>query len=216
MTKWSWDPLDAHRQTVQLVCHDDGALGRTLGPIAEGIAAAQDRYTEIEQAAAEGDDIDWLVDESAELIENLLGAVYVVCQARITNVISAVKHLGDYCTKNNVTTKNLVTGKAALLALGRPVSKLAVSEVTALNALANYFKHRDEWSEQVDWTKLTGQSLDTATIIMQLGLKPLSTGNLSTGAAALGNSNSRTVGVFDDAVGAWCGQIVAMVEAAFK
>jgi hypothetical protein len=40
--------------------------------------------------------------------------------------------------------------------------------VAAIDALANYFKHRDEWPNR--WNELAGGQKDTATVLRDLGL----------------------------------------------
>jgi hypothetical protein len=69
-------------------------------------------------------------------------------------------------------------------------------------ALANYFKHRDEW-EHSDWAAFTGQRKDTVDVLQQVGLEPGSTGNLRKAAKIFGNAEFVDVDRFADVIDEW-------------
>lgn len=206
----SWSPLELHKHGVELVCQDDGSLSRTLAPIGAALRAA---YAEADRISknADPDCVDWLVDDYCELTESLLGAVYVVCQARITQVVSAVRHLAVYCDANHLAP-NLVRAKPNLLTLGVQHAGTAITQIQGLDALANYFKHRDEWTNPTDWSQLKGKSHDTATVVKQLGLTELTTGNLRKGSEALGNPQYDKVDVFAVIVEDWAKVVATMAK----
>ncbi len=117
--------------------------------------------------------IDAVSDEETSVIENLLGAAFVVCQTYLTGVVSQVTKLNKWCERQFGESLPSASGRRIDI-LGRGVSTSAVttggtrytvSQVT--DAFANYFKHRDEW-KTVDWTKLDGQAQGTASDQRQL------------------------------------------------
>jgi hypothetical protein len=80
------------------------------------------------------------------------------------------------------------------------------SKIELLWALANYFKHRDEWSS-LSWTNPQGLERHTVPVILAAGLKPGSTGNLRAGVAALGNQDYENVSVFQTVIREWADQV---------
>jgi hypothetical protein len=75
------------------------------------------------------------------------------------------------------------------------------TEVQVIDAFANYFKHREEWIGE--WANLPKQSADTARIIQAVGASRGSTGNLRTGAEALGNESYADVVLFAEVLRRW-------------
>jgi hypothetical protein len=156
---------------------------RVLDTIGVGIRKANER-------ADKASDEDGIVDDECEFVENLLGAAYVVCQAQITAVVQAALKVPDHGL-----------GQAHdVRALG-PRFNADHSQIEVLWALANYFKHRDEWP--TDWKNMNGLSKRTATVIEAAGLCCGSSGNLRTGAEALGNSDYNNVTAFYGAISQW-------------
>jgi hypothetical protein len=80
------------------------------------------------------------------------------------------------------------------------------SKIELLWALANYFKHRDEWSSH-SWTDPKGPEQHTVPVILAAGLKPGSTGNLRRGAEALGNSDYADMSVLQTVIREWADQV---------
>jgi hypothetical protein len=153
----------------------------------------------VPQAAPE--DVDFYVDDQCQLIKNLLGAAFVVCQARITAVVSGGIKLAIYCGNKGIPFTACATRKDAILTMGPTFTGSPVTLIQFMDAIANYFKHRDEWDE-VDWSKLTGQSKRTADVIQMRGLKPGFTGSLRAGAEARGSKDFVSTGVFTDIIDA--------------
>lgn len=221
METMSWDPLDAHVESLALAVDDGGLLQATLAPIGQAIKLAGERAS-LAAAEAPEEDVDFFVDEETALIENLLGAAYVTCQARISDVISRAIQVAEFCKTKTVTftapfaaAKKAGDMKVALLALGTPVASVAgITSVQAVDALANYFKHREEWPEKVDWSQAAGQQAKTVSVIAPLGLAPLSTGNLRSGAVALGFTDLWQVDALVSAVDQWANRVLAEVQTA--
>lgn len=214
----TYSALDAYRDGVDLACEDDGLLRSTLAPLGAAVRAAARRCDEAARRVPEGER-DIFVDDECALIENLLGAAYVTCQARITAVASAVTKLARHVDRHDADalTARLPRDKSEVLGLGRRLSLVpTLSEVQALDALANYFKHHEQWEDQVRWHRLgRDDARRTVAVISQLGLRPSSTGNLRRGAQALGSSDYR-VNVFAEAIDDWCAVIKTAVRDCFQ
>ncbi|AGN82883.1 hypothetical protein [Pseudomonas putida] len=106
-------------------------------------------------------------DHPAELIYDeagvLLGAMFVLIQAAITETVSIVKRI--YELNGQKINKNVVMSLEADLD-----SRSSLSYVAIANGAANYYKHRFEWPK--DWHGASGQSQDTITLIRTLGMSP--------------------------------------------
>lgn len=202
-------------------------MERVLHPIAKGI---QECIDTIDKASASGNDeyADVVADDEVEVIEGLLGAVFVVCQTEIERVTRAVELLHKHADrvpapKGPVTLSTTDTDKGSIIAFGSPnVGSSTVTEIQALNAVANYFKHRLAWSH--DWAatlaaampppappgspkpKVDGKDKQTAKTIQALqaiGLEQGSTGNLRTAAESLGNAGYTDVAKIVDMLRRW-------------
>ena len=144
-------------------------------------------------------DDDGSLDLECELIESLLGTGYVVCQAKIAAVVERATEL-------------LGKTKREIRAMG-PRFDTNFSKVDVLWALGNYFKHRDEW-ELSEWDLPTGQRRDTVPALKAAGLQASSTGNLRTGAEALGNRAFSDTTVFQTVVDEWAAEVASAARSA--
>lgn len=87
------------------------------------------------------------------------------------------------------------------------------TEVEAINAVANYWKHVDEWS--LDCVEVEGDEVawrwqgyeKTVRIVTALGMQPGSTGNLRTAAEALGINIVSDLGPLRTKVGRWASDV---------
>jgi hypothetical protein len=157
-----------------------------LSALGSGIRGAEQRIN------SGGEEV---ADDEVEIIENLLGVAYVTCQPQITAIVQAVLRLPGHGLSAR-----------ALRALG-PRFDSNHSKIEVLWELANYFKHRDEWSRET-WTKPpTKLTEHTVRAITAVGLECGSTGNLRTGAKALGNAAYSDVMVFQESIRAWAAEV---------
>lgn len=127
--------------------------------------------------ADEWPDDDWFVEEGA-LIDDALGLAFVTCQLFITAVVSGCQCLHRFHASYGKSMAGgggrqpiglLCWDKRQLLQRNNPmVGASGISGVAAIDALANYFKHRDEWPN--DWKYLKGSQELTATTLRKLGL----------------------------------------------
>ena len=123
-------------------------------------------------------------------IDNMLGIAYVTCQVQITAVVEAALKIAHHSLD-----------RLSLLALG-PRLDATFSKVEVLWALANYFKHRDEWSANT-WVNPLPVQKRTVEAIRAAGLTYGSRENLRTGAEALENDSYNDVAVFYRIVRSW-------------
>lgn len=150
-----------------------------LSTLGSGIRAAERRIKSgVEEVA----------DDEVEIIENLLGVAYVTCQPQIAAIAHAVLRLPGHGLS------------ARLLRASGPRFDSNYSKIEVLWELANYFKHRDKWSRET-WTKPPNKRTEhTVKVITVAGLECGSTGNLRTGAEALGNAAYSNVMVFQEII----------------
>jgi hypothetical protein len=188
------------------------SIRRALESIGTAIAES-DRAIQSAQSSTDPDYIDAVVEEECDVIEALLGAAFVTTQAQITSIISGVKWL--HWHYNHATGKTLATSpatKADILALAGPrVPPAQYTQVQVIDAFANYFKHRDEWT--LPWATLTGRSAVTAAMITSVGAEENCTGNMRHAAQILGNSHFTDVVVLHSHVASWAGSLTAQYTA---
>jgi hypothetical protein len=94
----------------------------------------------------------------------LLGAMFVLLQAGITETVSIVMRLHRL--------QGQPLRKEAILDLAAPVqSETGLSLPKMANAAANYYKHRHEWP--ADWADgMTGQQAETIQLVRGMGMAP--------------------------------------------
>ncbi|HVB57664.1 MAG TPA: hypothetical protein VNE63_14745 [Candidatus Acidoferrales bacterium] len=170
-------------------------LLETLTPIGKAI---HEEVAWIGSSAATSDkgDENPLVGMACEAIENLLGLCFVICQVFITDVVSV-------CYGIRLLAEGEPPKKKDLLATcSTRVSRTEYTQVQATDALANYFKHRDQWPSK-EWPR-KAPSKYTAQVISALGNKPGSTRNFRTGfEAVVGDSAYSDVARLGEVVENW-------------
>ena len=156
----------------------DSTYARALSAIDGGIKEAANRIERASKSKPE-DYAEFILDLQCELIENLLGAQFVVCQTKINSVSGATLSIYEELAKKS--TKKYPTKVHQIHATGENIGELSC--ITGIVALANYFKHSSEWSFN-NWKDPKGKSKHTIIEIKKLGLRPFSSGNLRTGAVS--------------------------------
>jgi hypothetical protein len=160
-------------------------LDEMLRPIGDAIRSSIETIEEADKL--EKLERIWTTDEECESIESWLGLAFVAAQTYLTRVISHCRRLHDWHEHQTKSRVLLGTNgaKHGILAAATPkVRSTSYTAVEAINAFANYFKHRDEWP--FDWTQLQGDNeKQTATIIKAFGARSGSTGNLRQGYASI-------------------------------
>lgn len=167
-----------------------GAYQDDLVTLGAGVRKAAQRIDR-----APRDDDAYIADET-QVIENMLGTAYVVCQNQITAVVQAALKVADGAP--TVAIFDGAKRESGVRSLG-PQFGHGLSKVEVLWQLGNYFKHRDEW-DPVAWD---GGNRFTVDAIKAAGLEPLNSGNLRNGAEALGNTEYADMSVFQEIIRSW-------------
>jgi len=173
-----------------------GGLREVLGALARGF---EDHQARLEQLAGEisAEHHDFLAEEWNTLSHGLFGAAFVTCQAYITAVVSSAlafrQHIVDDLEKS---PKALPKTKGKLLDLLGTSSSIGL-----INALANYFKHSEEWAMD-EWKYPSNSSKGTIKVLKQWGFDRSYPYLLTDGAKQLGIVDGRGVralaGMFED------------------
>lgn len=183
-----------------------GLVREALSALGEGVQRCSKRIDKAHASGCEGY-VDAVTDEECDVLETLLGSAFTVCQTHIAQVVADVHRLHRLALKPQVGAVGVqlattTTKKSDIMRHGCPqILGANVTVIEAMNALANYFKHRDEWPR--DWSKATGQTVETVRCITAIGLSQGSSGNLRTGSEVLGNANYCQMSVFVDLLEAW-------------
>jgi hypothetical protein len=129
----------------------------------------------------------WTVQDEHEheTIGLLIGAVFVLGQATITQTVSILEQLRELPPSQNIIPKdkNGRIQKHAAIEATTNESKLVV-----INAVSNYFKHCYEWPESWVVGESKGVQAETMRIALKLGMSPAAeiTDNLRQAARCLG------------------------------
>ena len=191
---------------------DDETYASVLHTLGAGVRSAAARITEAEDTGNAGT-AEFVTDIETETVENLLGAAYVVCQAQITAVAQVGLRIRGQALKDGLTFSAFGGNAHDVRALGEAFDS-GRSKIEVLWALGNYFKHREEWSLST-WSNPTGVAQHTIPVITAAGLTPGSTGNLRTGAKALGNADYSDMTVFETIIRAWSNGVRNRTRTAF-
>lgn len=152
-------------------------------------------------AASENEDFIESVNEEESLaIEELLGLGFMAAQSFITSIRTEVVIVGKVYEHEFGSKFSIIADAKAYDALKLAPTLNAApqfSVVQAINAVANYWKHSEEWPtreeklnkrfhEVWDQSALRGNEKTTVDIVTALKFKPNSSGNMRTAAKALG------------------------------
>ncbi len=156
----------------------------------------------IERAIGSGDDsyIEAVTDDECDQIEEFLGISFVVAQTFITRLRSNMAYLSEGCKRDfgsHLSFINSVKAYDVLKLADLLASNAIYSIIEAINAVANYWKHVDEWPTVMvekgdflvriwDTTKMRPNEKLTVEIVCSLGMSANSTGNLRNAAEKLG------------------------------
>jgi hypothetical protein len=137
----------------------------------------------------------WSVEEEHyhEKIGLLVGGMFVLGQAAITQTVSILNELRKHSQAQGVIPKNKTS---KLVAHPATETKTNLSKIVIINAVSNYFKHVYEWPAQWNVATMTGSQAETISIVVQLGMRPGEmTDNLLLAADRLGlaTGNPRTL-----------------------
>ena len=179
------------------VCSKRIVYERILDEIGNAVKKSAIKVESIEELPTEL--INQIIDDETEVVEYLIGTAFVLCQAYIAGVVSTVTSFHRLAKSQNLLLKTTTGKKQDMLRFGHKENTSSPAEL--IDAFANYFKHRDEWS--VNWDKLTGQQQKTVGIIQSVGAVSGSTGNLRQASRALGNPDFVDTRIFLDKLEQW-------------
>lgn len=178
--------------------------------------AVNDCSVAVDKASKSGSDeyMEAVIDEECGVIENLIGAAYVTCQAEITGVVAHVMRIHASAKEQGHSLNSSDGTKAGIMALGsKLVGSSPYTEIQVINAFANYFKHADEWDQR--WAALKGQQKQTADIVAAVGAKEFCTGDLRAGLEALGIDYTK-LHLLATAVHTWASTVHSTYESELK
>lgn len=153
-------------------------------------------------------------DHPAELMYEeagvLLGAMFVLIQAAITETVSIVKRIYEL---NGQTLR-----KDAAMSLEAELNpNLGLSYVAIANGAANFYKHRFEWPE--DWLgSASSQQKDTIKLVRAVGMSPkqdLADNLLSAVQAITSTSDDSPKDLSDLVVGKWRARLARSLRVEF-
>jgi len=112
----------------------------------------------------------WSVEEEQyhEQIGLLLGSIFVLGQAAITQTVSILNELRRHLQAEKAIPKGKV-GKLEAHAATEAGTKLSV--IVIVNAVSNYFKHVYEWPEPWNAAPMKGSQGETIRIVQQFGMQ---------------------------------------------
>jgi hypothetical protein len=200
---YKYKPIPAKHIVFKLLRYaiEDRTYVSVLDVLADGIKAVGGK---IEQAGVPDEFFDHF-EEEIQIIEGLLGVAYVVCQVQITAITKAARDCRDQAERDDLPLPPF--GKTHFDVRNFGATFLGQhSKIEVLWQLANYFKHRDQWWSET-WTKPDDREKSTISVITAIGLKQGSTGNLRTGAEALGNVDYSKMEIFEDIISDWANQV---------
>jgi hypothetical protein len=175
-----------------------------LSVLGQGIKASSTRINRADALGAD-DYAEAVVDAEIEIIEGLLGAAYVVCQTRVTAIAQAALHCRARIIADGLAFTSFGDKDYEVRRRG-PRFNGQFSQIELLWALANYFKHRDEWPSDV-WSNPQGLARHTVAVLLPAGLQPCSNGNLRTGAEALGMPEYADTTVLENTIRKWADEV---------
>jgi hypothetical protein len=210
--------LDARTQTLRLLqgledLLDQFPLSSVIRSHAELTEQALDAWSERLGDLGHPGRKYW--DHPAELMYDkagvLLGAMFVLIQAAITETVSIVKRIYEL---NGQTIR-----KDAVMSLEAEVSpKSGLSYVVIANGAANFYKHRFEWPD--DWLgSPSSQQADTINLVRALGMSPeqdLADNLLSAVQAITRTSDDNPKDLSDLVVGKWRARLALSLRVQFS
>ncbi len=137
----------------------------------------------------------WSVEQEHchEVMGLLVGAIFVLGQAAITQTVSILTELRRHPEARNVIPKKKAS---KLIAHAATEDNTNLSKIVIVDAVSNYFKHVYEWPEQWSNVRTKDSGAETINIVLQLGMEPgQMTDNLLLAADRLGlcQSNPRAL-----------------------
>jgi hypothetical protein len=142
------------------------------------------------EKAARSDNADYaqfVAESEAEYLEEIIGASFLVLQAKIRRVCSATERLRKFAQTQHSIELGGLDGTRIRKLTGRYKTS-GPSLIELVWAVGNYYKHRDEWDHSVWRSKKANeaepnwlrQARGTRKMAKRVGIVEFSTGNMRT------------------------------------
>lgn len=183
------------------------SFGQAIGRSSQNITTAEE--------TKDDEYISFVVDDECEIIESLLGAAFVSCQAIINAISAKVISIHERALSEGHTLATTDGKKHSILSFGGDRLLLSnYSQVQTINAFANFFKHGDEWSNS--WENETGQNRFTIDILVAAGASQGRTGTLRTGIKSLGINEYAELLELSKIIEKWTNTLIDAYESELK
>jgi hypothetical protein len=211
---------------------ENDAYANVLDVLEQGLNKAKAHIDDAVKSGSE-EYAEAVADTETGIIEGLLGAAYVVCQTQINSIVQEaidcrkqivrdgrtftafgdhdydVRRLGprfdvQWSKIDHFPADEQPQYKAIVQAALRCRGDVPWSKIELIWELANYFKHRDEWSSD-SWTNPQGREKRTIPVLIAAGLRSFS--NLQSGADALGYPDYANISVLQTVIREWADQV---------
>lgn len=158
--------------------------------------------------------------EECDQVGELLGIAFVACQAFINRVWNQVHDLNETCLREYGRPLPSVTSRQEVLQVeGSRLAGSSITNIEAIYAVGNYWKHSEEWPTcgvaadgcrrfVWDTSKMQPIQKSTAEVVLEMGLRFGSTGNLRTAARILGASDCADLGAIRRTLDSWAKQLL--------
>ncbi len=150
-----------------------------------GLISRSERACKKAARGGNADYADAVAETEADYLEEVIGASFLVLQAKIRRVAVAAERLATFLREQHgLTVKGL--DQQSVFSLGGSCRKTGSSRIQLIWAVGNYYKHRDEWDAEVWKNRPTGtqgrdphrQSRGTRQTVEKVGIVQFSTGNM--------------------------------------
>jgi hypothetical protein len=203
---------------------DAGWSERVHKAIEKEIARGQSRLERLRESG-NTEAFEAFADEECDQIEELLGIAFVASQAFINRVWNQVHDLNETCLRDyGRPLPSLASWQEVLQVEGSRLAGSSITNIEAIYAVGNYWKHSEEWPTcEVaadgrrryvwDTSKMRPIQKPTAEVVLEMGLRFGSTGNLRTAARTLGVSDCSDLGTIRRTLDSWAKQLLIVARA---
>ncbi len=152
------------------------AYARSLGGVLERLGSAFDasetRMLELKDSDASAEYKQFLRDEESRLVQAIYGTAFTVCQAYIAAVVANARQLSQSLPENRSPKFLPVDERMLRNAMGSDLAgRTGYSKIEVIHALANYFKHSDEWAKD-QWDRPSDKGRGyTVKVLLACGLQ---------------------------------------------
>jgi hypothetical protein len=157
-----------HLDLISLAFQYDIAVD-ALHELRKTIRRMHDRTVDITKDLGQ-DNADFVWMDTNSVIEDLHGAAFVICQSSITAIVSRLKAIHQFAQGAGTSINSVPREKKDMLAFKSPaIPSTGTTQIQAIEAFANYFKHNEEWPR--GWVNPDARSKPTIDILHALGFQ---------------------------------------------